>query len=99
MYGQESAKIRIPAGTNAFEHHIGHPINLMVFDYNELVRLIFKTLMKHEQTNNDKQGWCPPQVRFPNMGNDPAVGNSQTRSLETIENSWETWRSLEEVYL
>ena len=42
--GWELTLIKTPENVNAYEHHLTHPINLMIQDYNEFSRLTFKVM-------------------------------------------------------
>ena len=42
--GYGKAKINIEVNSHAYDHHLTHPINVLLRDYNEFVRLVFKQL-------------------------------------------------------
>ena len=43
-YGPPTCITSIIEDVNAYDHHMGHPINFMIKDYNEYIKLVFKIL-------------------------------------------------------
>ena len=43
-YGPPTSITSIIHNVNAYDHHLAHPINLMITDYNEYTRIVFKVL-------------------------------------------------------
>ena len=42
-------KIKIGINMNAYFHHFAHPINIMIRDYNDFVRLVFKAMTRQDR--------------------------------------------------
>jgi len=42
------AKINIDMNMTSYYHHFAHPINIMIRDYNDLVKLVFKEFQKQK---------------------------------------------------
>jgi hypothetical protein len=40
------AKINIAMDMTSYYHHFAHPINIMIRDYNDFVKLVFKEFQK-----------------------------------------------------
>ena len=48
-YGPPTCLTSIINNVNAYDHHLVHPINLMIIDYNEFIKIVFKVLALQSQ--------------------------------------------------